>query len=35
MTGEGDRVKPLEIWGLVLYVRSFAKKPASASKAGL
>lgn len=35
MTGEGDRVKPPEIWGLVLYVRSFAKKAPSASKAGL
>ena len=35
MTGEGDRVKPPEIWGLVDYVRSMStKKPAAAPKAG-
>jgi mono/diheme cytochrome c family protein len=26
MTGEGDRAKPNDIWALVLYVRSLAKK---------
>ena len=26
MTGEGDRAKPSDIWGMVLYVRSLAKK---------
>ena len=26
MTGEGDRAKPDDVWGLVLYVRSLAKK---------
>jgi mono/diheme cytochrome c family protein len=26
MTGEGDRAKPDDIWNLVIYVRSFAKK---------
>ncbi|HEY4382293.1 MAG TPA: c-type cytochrome [Acidobacteriaceae bacterium] len=26
MTGEGDRAKPDEIWNLVIYVRSLAKK---------
>jgi mono/diheme cytochrome c family protein len=35
MTGEGDRIKAPEIWGLVNYVRAFAKKTPSASKAGL
>jgi mono/diheme cytochrome c family protein len=34
MTGEGDRVKQPEIWGLVLYVRSMSKKSASAPKSG-
>ncbi|MGA9888405.1 MAG: cytochrome c, partial [Candidatus Acidiferrales bacterium] len=33
MTGEGDRAKPDEIWNMVNYVRSFAKKGAvTASK---
>jgi mono/diheme cytochrome c family protein len=31
MTGEAGRVKPDEIWDLVNYVRSFAKKGAAAS----
>jgi mono/diheme cytochrome c family protein len=31
MSGEGSRVKPPEIWGLVDYVRSFSKKPAAAA----
>lgn len=35
MTGEGDRVKQPEIWGLVLYVRSMSKKSGSTPKAGL
>ena len=26
MPGEGDRAKPEEIWNMVIYVRSFAKK---------
>lgn len=26
MTGEGDRAKPADIWNLVIYVRSLAKK---------
>jgi mono/diheme cytochrome c family protein len=26
MSGEGDRNKPDEIWNLVIYIRSFAKK---------
>jgi mono/diheme cytochrome c family protein len=26
MTGEGDRVKPDELWAMVIMVRSFAKK---------
>lgn len=30
MTGEADRIKPEEIWNLVNYVRSFAKKSAAA-----
>ncbi len=30
MTGEADRVKPEEIWNLVNYVRSLAKRSASA-----
>ena len=30
MTGEADRVKPEEIWNLVNYVRSLAKKTAAA-----
>jgi mono/diheme cytochrome c family protein len=30
MTGEGDRIKPDEIWDMVNYVRSFAKKGAAA-----
>ncbi len=33
MTGEGDRVKSPEIWGLVNYVRSFSKK-STAVKSG-
>jgi mono/diheme cytochrome c family protein len=33
MTGEGDRAKSDEVWNLVNYVRSFAKKgPAASSK---
>ncbi|MFZ3333090.1 MAG: c-type cytochrome [Candidatus Acidiferrales bacterium] len=31
MTGEGDRAKPDEIWNMVNYVRSFAKKGAAAA----
>ena len=34
MTGEADRVKQPEIWGLVLYVRSMSKKSGSTPKAG-
>lgn len=30
MPPEGDRVKPDEMWNLVIYVRSFAKKEAAA-----
>jgi mono/diheme cytochrome c family protein len=30
MPSEGDRAKPDEIWNLVIYVRSFAKKDAAA-----
>jgi mono/diheme cytochrome c family protein len=26
MSGEGDRAKPDDIWNLVIYVRSLAKK---------
>ena len=26
MTGEGERAKPEDIWNMVIYVRSFAKK---------
>jgi len=26
MTGEGDRAKPVDIWNLVIYVRSLSKK---------
>jgi mono/diheme cytochrome c family protein len=26
MTGEGDRLKPDEMWNMVVYVRTFAKK---------
>ena len=26
MTGEGDRAKPDDVWNMVIYVRSFAKK---------
>ena len=26
MVGEGDRLAPAKVWGLVLYVRTFAKK---------
>jgi mono/diheme cytochrome c family protein len=33
MTGEGDRVKPAEVWGLVNYVRSFSKKAPGAKPA--
>lgn len=29
MVGEGDRVKPDDVWALVNYVRSLAKKPAA------
>jgi len=32
MTAEGDRAKPEEVWNLVNYVRSFAKKDAAAAK---
>ena len=34
MTGEGDRTKPAEIWGLVDYVRSLSKKGAAAGAGG-
>lgn len=34
MTGEGSRVKDADIWGLVNYVRSLAKKTSSASNSG-
>ena len=30
MPSEGDRAKPDEIWNLVIYIRSFAKKEAAA-----
>lgn len=30
MPGEGDRAKPDDIWALVNYIRSLAKKPATA-----
>jgi hypothetical protein len=30
MPSEGDRAKPEEVWNLVNYVRSFAKKDAAA-----
>jgi len=30
MPSEGDRAKPDEIWNLVIYIRSFAKKDSSA-----
>jgi hypothetical protein len=30
MPSEGERAKPDEIWNLVIYVRSFAKKEAAA-----
>jgi mono/diheme cytochrome c family protein len=30
MPAEGDRVKPDEVWNMVIYVRSFAKKEAAA-----
>ena len=33
MPEEGDRAKTDEIWNLVLYVRSFAQKPAAAAPA--
>jgi mono/diheme cytochrome c family protein len=33
MSGEGDRSKTPEIWGLVNYVRSFAKKTPAAKPA--
>jgi len=26
MAGEGDRMQPVKVWGMVLYVRTFAKK---------
>jgi hypothetical protein len=29
MPSEGDRAKPDEIWNLVIYIRSFAKKEAA------
>ena len=29
MIGEGDRLAPAKVWGLVHYVRSFAKKGSS------
>jgi mono/diheme cytochrome c family protein len=29
MVGEGDRLTPAKVWGLVLYVRSFQKKSGS------
>ena len=29
MVGEGDRLAPAKVWGLVLYVRSFQKKSGS------
>jgi mono/diheme cytochrome c family protein len=32
MTGEGDRLKPDEIWNLVNYVRSFSKNSAGKPK---
>jgi mono/diheme cytochrome c family protein len=33
MTGEGDRLKPDEMWNLVNYVRSFSKNSAAKPKA--
>jgi mono/diheme cytochrome c family protein len=33
MTGEGDRLKPDELWNLVNYVRSFSKNSGSKPKA--
>jgi mono/diheme cytochrome c family protein len=32
MTGEGDRLKPDELWNLVNYVRSFSKNSGSKPK---
>jgi hypothetical protein len=29
MIGEGDRLAPAKVWGLVHYVRSFSKKSAT------
>ena len=33
MTGEGDRLPPTQVWGMVNYVRSLAKKGAASASA--